>query len=39
MSVYKEYVNVLTDKTPNRKAYQQLLEDVREGAFSHVIVE
>jgi site-specific DNA recombinase len=39
MPVYKEYVDVLTGKTPNRKAYQQLLEDARNGAFSHVIVE
>jgi DNA invertase Pin-like site-specific DNA recombinase len=39
MPVYKEYIDVLTGKTPNRKAYQQLLEDAREDAFSHVIVE
>jgi DNA invertase Pin-like site-specific DNA recombinase len=37
--VYKEYIDVLTGSTPDRAAYQQLLEDARSGAFSHVIVE
>src|SRR5688572_28772514 len=39
MPVYKEYVDVLTGTTPQREAYQQLLEDARSGKFSHVIVE
>lgn len=39
MPVYKEYVDVLTGTTPQREAYQQLLEDARAGKFSHVIVE
>ena len=39
MPVYSEYVDVLTGTTPNREAYQRLLEDARMGKFSHVIVE
>jgi DNA invertase Pin-like site-specific DNA recombinase len=39
MPIYKEYVDVLTGTTPQREAYQQLLEDARAGKFSHVIVE
>ena len=39
MPVYDEYVDVLTGTTPEREAYQRLLEDARLGKFSHVIVE
>ncbi|MEL6310161.1 MAG: recombinase family protein, partial [Chloroflexota bacterium] len=39
MPVYQEYIDVLTGSTPHREAYQQLLEDARQGKFSHVIVE
>ncbi|MEO1645411.1 MAG: recombinase family protein, partial [Chloroflexota bacterium] len=39
MPVFKEYIDVLTGSTPHREAYQQLLEDARQGKFSHVIVE
>jgi DNA invertase Pin-like site-specific DNA recombinase len=39
MSVYEEYIDVLTGTTPEREAYQRLLEDARSGKFSHVIVE
>lgn len=39
MPVYKEYIDVLTGTTPEREAYQCLLEDARAGKFSHVIVE
>lgn len=39
MPVYGEYVDVLTGTTPEREAYQRLLEDARGGKFSHVIVE
>ncbi|MEO1289761.1 MAG: recombinase family protein, partial [Chloroflexota bacterium] len=37
MPVYQEYIDVLTGSTPHREAYQQLLEDARQGKFSHVI--
>ncbi len=37
--VYGEYIDVLTGTTPERDAYQRLLEDARAGKFSHVIVE
>jgi site-specific DNA recombinase len=37
--VYGEYIDVLTGTTPEREAYQRLLEDARAGKFSHVIVE
>ena len=37
--VYEEYIDVLTGTTPEREAYQRLLEDARMGKFSHVIVE
>lgn len=39
MPVYSEYIDVLTGTTPQREAYQRLLEDARSGKFSHVIVE
>ena len=39
MPLYREYVDVLTGTTPQREAYQRLLEDARAGKFSHVIVE
>lgn len=39
MPVYDEYIDVLTGSTPQREAYQRLLEDARSGKFSHVIVE
>ena len=39
MPVHEEYIDVLTGTTPEREAYQRLLEDAREGKFSHVIVE
>ncbi len=39
MPVYGEYIDVLTGTTPEREAYQRLLEDARLGKFSHVIVE
>lgn len=39
MSVYAEYIDVLTGKDPRRKAYQRMLTDARAGKFSHVIVE
>ena len=39
MPVYEEYIDVLTGTTPEREAYQRLLEDARSGKFSHVIVE
>jgi site-specific DNA recombinase len=39
MPVYTEYIDVLTGTTPERAAYQRLLEDARAGKFSHVIVE
>ena len=39
MPVYAEYIDVLTGTTPEREAYQRLLEDARIGKFSHVIVE
>lgn len=39
MPVYSEYIDVLTGTTPEREAYQRLLEDARSGKFSHVIVE
>src|SRR5690349_7317772 len=39
MSIYDEYIDVLTGTTPERKDYQRLLEDARSGKFSHVIVE
>ena len=39
MPVYAEYIDVLTGSTPQREAYQRLLEDARSGKFSHVIVE
>lgn len=39
LPVYAEYVDVLTGKTAQREAYQRLLEDARQGKFSHVIVE
>lgn len=39
MPIYGEYVDVLTGTTPEREAYQRLLEDARAGKFSHVIVE
>lgn len=37
--VYTEYIDVLTGKTPHRDGYQRMLEDARQGKFSHVIVE
>ena len=37
--IFNEYIDVLTGTTPHRDAYQRLLEDAREGKFSHVIVE
>ena len=39
MPLYREYVDVLTGTTPQREAYQRLLQDARAGKFSHVIVE
>lgn len=36
---YREYVDVLSGKNPNRKEYQRMLADARRGRFSHVIVE
>lgn len=39
MPVYDEYIDVLTGKTPRRKAYQRMLSDARAGKFSHVVVE
>ncbi len=39
MSVFDEYVDVLTGTTANRPEYQRLLNDARAGKFSHVIVE
>jgi hypothetical protein len=36
---YREYVDVLSGKNPNRKEYQRMLADARKGRFSHVIVE
>jgi DNA invertase Pin-like site-specific DNA recombinase len=39
MPVFDEYIDVLTGTTPQREAYQRLLEDARAGRFSHVIVE
>lgn len=39
MPVYDEYVDVLTGTTPEREAYQRLLEDARLGKFSHVIAK
>jgi DNA invertase Pin-like site-specific DNA recombinase len=39
MPLYGEYIDVLTGTTPEREAYQRLLEDARSGKFSHVIVE
>jgi DNA invertase Pin-like site-specific DNA recombinase len=39
MPVFDEYIDVLTGSTPQRAAYQRLLEDARAGKFSHVIVE
>ena len=39
MPVLDEYTDVLTGTTPQREAYQRLLEDARAGKFSHVIVE
>lgn len=37
--VFNEYIDVLTGTTPQRTEYQRLLEDARNGRFSHVIVE
>jgi DNA invertase Pin-like site-specific DNA recombinase len=37
--VHDEYIDVLTGTTANRPEYQRLLNDAREGKFSHVIVE
>jgi site-specific DNA recombinase len=39
LPLFDEYVDVLTGKTPDRKAYQRLLADARAGKFSRVIVE
>ncbi len=39
MPVYDEYIDVLTGTTPDRDAYQSMLDDARCGLFSHVIVE
>ena len=39
LPLIREYVDVLTGKTPNREGYQRLLADARAGKFSHVIVE
>ncbi|MDX2137285.1 MAG: recombinase family protein [Chloroflexota bacterium] len=39
LPLIEEYVDVLTGKSPDRKGYQQLLQDARAGKFSHVIVE
>jgi DNA invertase Pin-like site-specific DNA recombinase len=39
MPVFDEYIDVLTGTTPQRTQYQRLLEDARNGKFSHVIVE
>src|SRR5690606_17787200 len=39
MPIFREYVDVLSGKTPDRDAYQQMLADARSGCFSHVVVE
>lgn len=39
MPVFDEYIDVLTGTTVNRPEYQRLLNDARQGKFSHVIVE
>ncbi len=39
MTVFNEYIDVLSGKTPNREGYQRMLADARTGKFSHVIVE
>ena len=39
MTIFEEYVDVLSGKTPDRAAYQRLLGDARLGKFSHVVVE
>lgn len=39
MPIYKEYVDVLTGKTADRRGYQEMLNDARSGKFSHVVVE
>lgn len=39
LPVIDEYIDVLTGRTPYRTHYQRMLEDAREGKFSHVIVE
>ena len=39
MPLFKEYIDNLTGRSPNRIAYQRLLDDARAGNFSHVAVE
>ncbi|MBZ0278792.1 MAG: recombinase family protein, partial [Anaerolineae bacterium] len=39
LPVIREYIDILTGRTPHRISYQRMLEDARMGLFSHVIVE
>lgn len=39
LPVFDEYIDVFSGKNPNRQGYQRLLQDARDGKFSHVIVE
>jgi DNA invertase Pin-like site-specific DNA recombinase len=39
LQVIDEYVDIMSGRTPNRKGYQQLLDDACAGKFSHVAVE